>query len=134
MAIESMRHAVIAAAQNATTRGPSMRASAVRRHLEYLGISCRRVTTHPGLVSIIAINDALHVCVYSDGWMRLGQWVAPGRFRFAPATRSIDVLAWQIFQRHSARARGAPIIAAIPPAGRSALTICGRRRYSKHIA
>lgn len=80
-----------------------MRASAVRRHLERLGIACRGVTTHPELAGVVVNNQDLHVCIFPDGWMRLGEWVAPGRFRFAPATRSVDVLAWQIRQRLVAR-------------------------------
>lgn len=80
-----------------------MRATAVRRHLERLGIPCRGVTIHPALAGIVVINDDLHVCIFPDGWMRLGQSIAPGRFRFAPATRSVDMLAWQIRQRLKAR-------------------------------
>ncbi|MCY1291581.1 hypothetical protein D9M68_159530 [compost metagenome] len=79
-----------------------MRATAVRRHLERLGIPCRGVTTHPGMAGIVVINDALHVCIFPDGWMRLGELIGPGRFRFAPATRSVDIVAWQIRQRLNA--------------------------------
>lgn len=80
-----------------------MRASAVRRNLERLGIPCQGVTTHPGLAGVVIINNDLHVCIFPDGWMRLGQLVALGRFRFAPATRSVEVLARQIRQRLTAK-------------------------------
>jgi hypothetical protein len=74
----------------------AVHAATVRRQLEALGLPCRAAIDEAGVNGIVVLTDWLHVTVFPDGWMRLAQRRADGVFRFAPATCSIEVLAWQI--------------------------------------
>uniref|UniRef100_UPI003F49397A hypothetical protein n=1 Tax=Cupriavidus yeoncheonensis TaxID=1462994 RepID=UPI003F49397A len=83
-----------------------MSAAIVRRQLEALGILCHSAIDEPGVNGIIVLTDWLHISVFSDGWMRLAHRRGDGAFRFAPATRSVGVLAWQIRVALRERRRG----------------------------